>query len=375
MLDHLNDDCLCEIFRYLSVKEQLIVTTLNERFRDLIVENFWRKKYNKFTTTGDKSFDELNLLEFQKFYSYIAPHIQELTVHTTADVTFTSYLGRFTRRPDLDYYLHFTYPTLRVLRCYDKKFHNGHLLIVLRKCPNLEVLRLHSIYVTGEHLANFHNLRELYICSGKLEALHIDELLARRKILRMHLTGATTVTRDMDVVLQRVFPQIKEMRYYDDEEHIATANLFSASTHTLVNLEKLYCKYLKDFVYTLHTLRELYFESHLKVVDLFKLVENNTHLENLYMVTLYENFFANAREWLCGLTECLRRQRERKVALSMHVNMPQRVVQYVRQLVVDYDAAHGYRVPVLKIQKLSVNTSMLTLLINTSDIELAFKWS
>lgn len=333
MLDYLNDDCLCEIFQYLSVKEQLIVTTVNERFLDIIVENFWRKKYNKFTTMGDPRYDELNLVEFKKFYGYIVPHMQELTIHTTAGVAFTSYLGRFTRRPDLHYYLHFVYPTLRVLRCSDEQFHGGHLLIILRKCPNIEVLQLCSTYVTGEHLVNFQNLRELYICSSQIEPKHIDTLLAKRKIVRMHLTGATTVKPDMDAVLQRVFPQIIEMHYYDDDENIATQNIFNTSTQTLMNLETLYCKHLKDFVYTLHTLRELYFESHLRVVDFFKIVENNTYLENIYMDTLNENFFTNARKWLCGLTDCLRTQRERKVALCIHLNMPQPVVNYVRQFV------------------------------------------
>lgn len=375
MLDHLNDDCLCEIFQYLSVKEQLILTTVNERLRDLIVENFWRKKYNKFTTTGDTSYDELNLDEFRKFYRYIVPHIKELTVHTTAGVTFTSYLGRFTRRPDLDFYLHFEYPTLRVLRCYDQQFHSGHLSILRRKCPHIEVLRLHSAYVGGEHLASFHNLSELYLSSSKLDAKYVAELLAQRKLRRMHLTGNTCVKRDMDVVLQHVFPHITELRYYDEEAHIVTENVFDTSAETLVNLEKLYCKYLKDFVYTLRTLRELYFESHLKVVDLLKLIENNVQLENLYMGTLNENFFAKAPEWLCGLMEYLRTQQERKVALSIYINMSQRIVQNMRHFVMDYDLHHGYLVPVLKIQKLSVDTSISPMLFNKTGIELAFKWS
>ncbi|XP_004531183.1 uncharacterized protein LOC101455399 [Ceratitis capitata] len=375
MLDLLNDDCLSEIFQYLNVKEQLIVTAVSERFCDIIVENFWRVKYSKFTTKDDASCNELNLADFQIFYGYIAPHIQELTVHSTANIAFTSYLGRYTKRPDLAFYFHFEYPALRVLRCYDSQFHGGYLTRLQRKCPHLEILHLHSSYVSGEYLAELPNLRELYVCSNTLEAKWFDAIFTKRKLLRIHIMGETCVKRDMDVVLKNIFPQITELRYYDDEAHIATQDLFLNSAQALRNLAKLFCRNLKDYVYSLHTLRELYFESHLRVDDLFMLINNNVHLEHLYMGTNFNSLLPNARDWLCELTERLREQQDRKCVLNIHLDLPLRVVQQVRQLLEDYNFQCGYMKSVIIISKQPVDTSKTPFLISKTGIEFALKWS
>ncbi|XP_017492721.1 PREDICTED: uncharacterized protein LOC108380829 [Rhagoletis zephyria] len=373
MIEYLNDDCLSEIFRYLSIKEQLIVTAVNERFCSIIIERFWRIKFNKFTTKGDASCDELNLTEFQIFYRLIAPHIKELTVHSTANVAFTSYLGRYTKRPDLAFYFHFEYPELRVLRCYDQQFHAGYLTSLIRKCPQLEVLKLISSYVTGEHLADFQQLRELYVTSNKLEPKYFHAIFHHKKLTRIQLTGECTVKRDMDAVLKSILPRISELRYYDEEEHLTTQQFFAESTPLFRNLEKLYCQRLLSFVYSLQTLRELHFECHVQLDDLFALVHNNIHLEQLYL-GLNFSALSKSREWVCELSDLVRKQeQQRKRELTIHLERAQKAIQQLQQVVEDHDLQHGYLKPAIKIRKLPIDTSQFPILISKSGIEIALK--
>ncbi|XP_054744898.1 uncharacterized protein LOC129249233 [Anastrepha obliqua] len=372
MIEYLNDDCLSEIFRYLNVKEQLMLTAINERFRSIIVERFWRLKFNKFTTKGDTSCDELNLTEFQIFYHLIAPHISELTVHSTANVAFTSYLGRYTKRPDLAFYFHFKYPSLRVLRCYDEQFHAGYLATLIRKCPQLEVLKLVSSYVTGEHLAGLRQLRELYVTSSKLEPRYFADIFDNTKLTRVHLTGEATNRQDMNVVLKTILPKITELRYYDEEEHLTTKDFFASSAQLFRNLEILYCKYLMNFVYSLQTLRELHFESHVQLDDLFVLVTNNIHLEHLYL-GLNLSVLSKSREWICELSDVVRGQPQRKRVFTIHLDLVQRSVQQLQQVLEAHDSRHGFLKPAIKIRKLPIDASQFPILISKTGIEFAFK--
>ncbi|XP_067625519.1 LOW QUALITY PROTEIN: uncharacterized protein [Eurosta solidaginis] len=373
MLEYLNDDCLSEIFQYLNVKEQLIVTAVSERFCQLIVERFWRLKFHKFTTHSMANCNELNLAEFEVFYRLMVPHITELNLSNTTSTAFTSYLGRYTKRPNLDFYFHFEYPELSLLYCKDEHFYNGYLKVMARKCPKLANIKLVSPYVTGQYLADMPNLVELSLNSSRLEPIYFKDILNNHKILYLQLNGETTSKHEMANVLNMFYPKITELRYYDEDERLLDADAFTTSAHSFRNLTKLYCKRLINFAYSLHTLKELHFESNLRMQDLLKLIDNNFQLEQLYLGPDFH--FAHSREWVCELSDYVRhQQKERKRILNINLDWVQKYVQQLQQILEHHDMRHGHLKPAIKIEKLPIDTSEFPILISKTGIEFVLKW-
>lgn len=156
----LNDDCLMCIFELLDIKDQLNLIEVCEHFRFLIIDCMWSKKYRNIHTQMN-DLQCLSIGEYKKFFQYNAENIQKLDIEDTKHYAFTSYLNRFTNRPDFSFYFSLKMSNLKELYCHDTRLHDGYIHMLTKYCPLLEILHTDSSHVTGNHMDQLKMLREV----------------------------------------------------------------------------------------------------------------------------------------------------------------------------------------------------------------------
>lgn len=159
----LNDDCLLHIFELLDFEDQINLVEVSQHFRYLIVCCLWSKKYRTIDTQM-KCLQPLSIDHYKKFFHYNAENITKLVIEDTKPkhFAFTSYLNRFSNRPEFSFYFSLKMENLRELHCNDARLHNGYIQILARNCPLLAVLYSNSTHVTDTFvMEQFKMLREL----------------------------------------------------------------------------------------------------------------------------------------------------------------------------------------------------------------------
>lgn len=160
MLPQLNDDCLLHIFQMLDIPDHLKLIEVCEHFKFLIIDELWSRRYRQIYTQM-KCLHSLPIAEYKKFFQWNAKNIRKLHIEDTRHFAFTSYLNRFTGRPDFSFYFSLNMWNLKELYCQDQRLHDGYIQMLSRYCPKLEILHAESCHVTEAYIDQFQMLREV----------------------------------------------------------------------------------------------------------------------------------------------------------------------------------------------------------------------
>ncbi|XP_013114123.2 uncharacterized protein LOC106091676 [Stomoxys calcitrans] len=155
----LNDDCLLHIFKLLNIKDQLSLAQVSEQFRYLIVSGIWSRRFRNIST-HETCFQSLSIMEYKNFFQLNAENIRILHIEDTKHFAFTSYLNRYTNRPDFSFYFSLRMANLKELYCHDQRLHDGYIEMLSKYCPLLEIFHTESTHITGAYMDHLPMLRE-----------------------------------------------------------------------------------------------------------------------------------------------------------------------------------------------------------------------
>lgn len=162
MLTHLNDDCLLHIFQLLSLKDQLYLAEICERFQYLIVDYIWSKKYSELHSQLH-CLRPLTLQEYKKFFRLNQENIRKLKVQDANNFAYVYNSTRLNERPDYSFYFSLKMQNLKELYCPEARVHDGYIELLSRNCPQLEELHLGRSLITGKYLDDMKNLKVIEI--------------------------------------------------------------------------------------------------------------------------------------------------------------------------------------------------------------------
>ncbi|XP_017474748.1 PREDICTED: uncharacterized protein LOC108365264 [Rhagoletis zephyria] len=330
MVDVLTVDCLLEVFKYLSLNDQVAATAVNKCFRNIIVDRIWRLKY-KTIVLKDAGVGDLTMEERSLFNSLIAPHAIKIIVHERHLLPSSS-AGKWR---DIIYapILKLEYPQLREIRFYDTCFDKDDLTVILNKCPHLEVLLLKDQYPTDQHLAKIPHLRELVLVLHSLYSEPLKNCFKNIAISRLCLDDRY---RPSNMKSNQPLLAPFKILYCVRKEILNITNLRGQGSQ------------LYEFFNSLQTLKELFVNAKVMPIILFSLIEGNLQLEHLYIKIGYE--FQGFGEWICNLSDRLHEQQRNQI-ITVHVGWQELPVQLMQQALELYDHCRGYRRPAIRIQK------------------------
>ncbi|XP_068150295.1 uncharacterized protein [Drosophila tropicalis] len=188
-MDQLNDDCVCHILEYLPLVDQIKMSRLSERFRDLICLIVWRKPRYRNVSVSDTMLEPLSKADYIYFFELTSGAMEELYVWNVYNKAFDSYLGRHLLRPELAFYLSRDFGNLRKLCIADASMNNSMIHTVAKNCIELTSLSVSSPYITGKHIIGFTKLDTLVARECSIEPIFLEELLDKCKLTYLDLTS------------------------------------------------------------------------------------------------------------------------------------------------------------------------------------------
>ncbi|EDW76192.1 uncharacterized protein Dwil_GK19030 [Drosophila willistoni] len=188
-MDQLNDDCVCHILEYLALVDQIKMSRLSERFRDLLCLIVWRKPRYRNVSVSDTMLEPLSKADYIYFFELTSEAMEELYVWNVYNKAFDSYLGRHLLRPELAFYLSRDFGNLRKLCIADASMNNSMIHTVAKNCIKLTSLSVSSPYITGKHMIGFTKLDTLVARECSIEPNFLEELLDQRKLTYLDLTS------------------------------------------------------------------------------------------------------------------------------------------------------------------------------------------
>ncbi|XP_037956199.1 uncharacterized protein LOC119685870 [Teleopsis dalmanni] len=243
----LNDYCLEEIFKYISVEEQISNTSVCIRFKN-IIEGLWRRNTKKTTIRCDKFSDT----QIDSYFSQIHHNLEEAEFNLLSE-------------SNIETLKKFVYPKVTELTCSTSHKKRGEsdevTMMITKSFPNLTKLCLES-RITGKYIGSLTNLEDLDLsCCEYLHTSHLSSVFSKSKLKKLTILfyGYST-TLDLNLREMKKCTKLEELTM--DDHHLI---MFMDILLSFINLRKLSC-YTRDYTeYLLSKLAD-YFTNKIKAV-------------------------------------------------------------------------------------------------------------
>ncbi|EDV99432.1 GH13027 [Drosophila grimshawi] len=188
-IDDLNDDCLCIIFEYLPLPDQIAMARNSLRYEQLLSQIVWRKPQFREVSVANEMLSPLSKEDYMYFFELTSAHMEKLYIWKVHEKAFDSYLGRHLLRPELAFYLRLELTNLRELCVTDGYLNNSMIKTITKSCPHLRSLSVSSAYITGKFMVGLHNLKTLVARECSIEAEYLSELLGQLQLTTLDVTA------------------------------------------------------------------------------------------------------------------------------------------------------------------------------------------